>query len=367
MYIWQNKEWPKFSWDELLIANKLTHVRHEQGRLLGMMSCLGFDVKNTTILDSMTEDIMMSSEIEGISLNINDVRSSVAWQLGIENIGLPASDRYVEGVVEVMFDAVHKYQEKLTKERLFAWHTALFPRTNALYHITVGHWRQSEAPMQVISGRYGNEIIHYEAPPSADVPQMMNVFIEWLHEDHKIDPILIAAIAHLWFVTIHPFSDGNGRLSRTIMDMLLAKADKTPHRFYSMSAAIARNRKSYYDILEKTQKGNLNITEWLIWFLERLNDAIQRAMSLTDNILKKTVFWENHRHVAMNERQTKIVNMLWDGFEGKLTSGKWAKINKCSSDTALRDIQDLIQKGILVKNEEEGRSTNYQLRDCDLL
>lgn len=361
MYIWQNKEWPKFRWNEVQVANKLAQVRHEQGRLLGMMGMLGFDVKNTAILDSMTADIMMSSEIEGITLNADDVRSSVAWQLGIDNVGLPASDRYVEGVVEVMFDAVHNCNEIMTQERLFSWHTSLFPHPNALQHITVGRWRESSSPMQVVSGRYGNEKIHYEAPPSSEVPQMMNVFFEWLREEQQMDDILMAAIAHLWFVTIHPFSDGNGRLSRTIMDMLLAKADKTPHRFYSMSAAIARDKKNYYDILEKTQKGNLDITEWMLWFLERFNDAIERAMSLTDNILKKAAFWESHRHVAMNARQTKMVNMLWDGFEGKLTTGKWAKINKCSSDTALRDIQDLISKGVLVKNEGEGRSTNYKL------
>lgn len=361
MYIWQNKEWPKFRWNEVQVANKLAQVRHEQGRLLGMMGMLGFDVKNTAILDFMTADIMMSSEIEGITLNADDVRSSVAWQLGIDNVGLPASDRYVEGVVEVMFDAVHNCNEIMTQERLFSWHTSLFSHPNALQHITVGRWRESSSPMQVVSGRYGNEKIHYEAPPSSEVPQMMNVFFEWLREEQQMDDILMAAIAHLWFVTIHPFSDGNGRLSRTIMDMLLAKADKTPHRFYSMSAAIARDKKNYYDILEKTQKGNLDITEWMLWFLERFNDAIERAMSLTDNILKKAAFWESHRHVAMNARQTKMVNMLWDGFEGKLTTGKWAKINKCSSDTALRDIQDLISKGVLVKNEGEGRSTNYKL------
>ncbi len=335
------------------------HVRHEQGRLLGMMGMLGFDIKNSTMLDSMTSDIMMSSEIEGVTLNVNDVRSSIAWQLGLENVGLSTSDRYIEGVVEVMFDAIHNCQETLTQERLFAWHTALFPHTNTLKHITVGSWRMGESPMQVVSGRYGNEKIHYEAPSSQEVPQMMNDFLKWIQEEQHTDTLLMAAIAHLWFVTIHPFSDGNGRMSRTIMDMLLAKSDKTPYRFYSMSAAIACDRKNYYDILEKTQKGNLDITEWLIWFLERLDDAIRRAMNLVDNILKKATFWENHRHIAMNERQTKMINMLWDGFDGNLTSGKWAKINKCSSDTALRDIHDLIRKGILVKTEGDGRNTSY--------
>lgn len=359
MYIWQNKKWPTFRWNEREVNNKLLQVRHEQGRLLGMMGMLGFDVKNNTILDSMTSDIMMSSEIEGVTLNVNDVRSSIAWQLGLENIGLPTSDRYIEGVVEVMFDAIHNCQETLSQERLFAWHTALFPHSNKLHHITIGDWRKSESSMQVVSGRYGNEKVHYEAPPSQEVPQMMNDFLKWLQEEQHTDTLLMAAIAHLWFVTIHPFSDGNGRMSRTIMDMLLAKSDKTPYRFYSMSSAIARDRKNYYDILEKTQKGNLDITDWLLWFLERLDEAIRRAMNLVDNILRKATFWENHRHIPMNERQTKMINMLWDGFDGKLTSGKWAKINKCSSDTALRDIQDLIRKGILVKSEGEGRNTSY--------
>ncbi len=359
MYIWQNKNWPTFRWNEQEVTNKLLQVRHEQGRLLGMMGMLGFDIKNNAILDSMTSDIMMSSEIEGVTLNVNDVRSSIAWQLGLENIGLPTSDRYIEGVVEVMFDAIHNCQETLNQERLFAWHTALFPHSSKLHHITIGDWRKGEYPMQVVSGRYGNEKIHYEAPPSQEVPQMMNDFLKWLHEEQHTDTLLMAAIAHLWFVTIHPFSDGNGRMSRIIMVMLLAKSDKTPYRFYSMSAAIARDKKNYYDILERTQKGNLDITEWLIWFLERLDDAIRRAVNLVDNILKKVTFWENHRHIPMNERQTKMINMLWDGFDGKLTSGKWAKINKCSSDTALRDIQDLIRKGILVKSEGEGRNTSY--------
>ena len=356
MYIWQNKEWPNFHWNESKVANKLSQVKFEQGRLLGIMSMIGFDLKNVTILDAMTSDIVESSNIEGVTLNTEDVRSSIAWQLGLDNIGLPSSNRYIEGVVEVMFDAINNYQKSLTQKRLFSWHTSLFPNANTSKHITVGRWRDSALPMQVVSGRYGNEIVHYEAPSSNDVPNLMNTFLNWLQEEQDIDMIVKAAIAHLWFVTIHPFSDGNGRIARTI-----AKSDDTPHRFYSMSNIIGKKRKEYYNILEKTQKGNLDITEWLMWFLESLNDAIKDSLKLVEKVRKKSVFWENNRHIAMNERQTKMINMLWDHFEGNLTSSKWAKITKCSSDTALRDIQDLIHKGILIKNNSNGRSTSYRL------
>lgn len=361
MYIWQHKEWPAFRWDDRHIANMLAQVRLEQGRLLGMMSSLGFDVQNSAILDSMTADVVMSSEIEGITLNVDEVRSSIAWQLGMESIGVPASDRYVEGVVDVMFDAIHHYEEPLTQERLSGWHSALFPHGTGFTHITVGAWRRSSAPMQVVSGRYGHEKVHYQAPNSADVPKMMSQFIEWINDDYNTDAILKAAIAHLWFVTIHPFSDGNGRLSRTIMDMMLAQADGTSHRFYSMSSAIGHNRKAYYDVLERTQKGGLDITDWLVWFLNCLESAIKQAIAVVARTLKKASFWENHRQTSMNERQTRMINKLWDGFEGKLTTSKWAKITKCSPDTALRDIQDLIHKGILLKTAAGGRSTSYEL------
>ena len=323
-----------------------------------MADTLGFDVKSPVVLDAMTSDIIKSSEIEGIALNADDVRSSVAWQLGIERVGIPSSDRYIEGVVEVMFDAVHHYDELLTRERLFRWHSALFPNPSRLAHVTVGDWRQGD--MQVVSGRYGREKVHYEAPPGKEVPRMMKAFLLWLNTADT-DPVLKAAIAHLWFVSIHPFSDGNGRLARTITDMLLAKADATPYRFYSMSTQIALARKEYYDILEQTQKGSLDITAWLLWFLGRMGEAIDVAMEIIERTLSKASFWESHRHVAMNERQTKMVNMLWDGFEGKLTSSKWAKLNNCSADTALRDLQDLVAKGILVRTDAGCRSTGYDL------
>ena len=358
MYLWENKDWPKFQWDEQKINEILVRARHQEGRLLGMADMLGFDVKSPVVLDAMTSDIIKSSEIEGIALNADDVRSSVAWQLGVDCVGVPSSDRYIEGVVEVMFDAVHHYDEPLTQERLFKWHSALFPNPGRLAHVTVGDWRKGD--MQVVSGQYGKEKVHYEAPVGKDVPQMMLELMQCINISDT-DSVLKAAIAHLLFVSIHPFSDGNGRLARTITDMLLAKADATPYRFYSMSTQIALARKEYYNILEQTQKGSLDITAWLLWFLGRMETAISVAMETIERTLSKATFWENNRRVAMNERQTKIINMLWDGFEGKLTSSKWAKINKCSSDTALRDLQDLVAKGILVRTESGGRSTGYDL------
>lgn len=358
MYIWEHKNWPLFKWDEHKINELLVQVRYQQGKLMGIADTLGFDVKSPVILDAMTSDIIKSSEIEGIALNADDVRSSIAWQLGIDRIGVPSSDRYVEGVVEVMFDAVHHCDEPLSEERLFGWHRLLFPSPHRLSRITVGKWRYGDAPMQVVSGHYGREKVHYEAPASKAVPLMMKELLHWINEA-ETDSVLKAAIAHLWFVSIHPFSDGNGRLARTITDMLLAKADKSPYRFYSMSAQIALARKEYYDTLERTQKGALDITEWIVWFLNRLDKSINMAMETIGRTLHKATFWESNRHVSMNERQTKMINMLWDGFEGKLTSSIWAKINKCSPDTALRDIQDLVSKGILVRTEGGGRSTGY--------
>lgn len=360
MFTWENEKWPHFVWDEHQISELLLKVRHQQGKLLGMAETLGFDVKSPMVLDAMTANIITSSEIEGITLNADEVRSSVAWQLGIENVGIPASNRYIEGVVDVMFDAVHHYSEPLTIERLFGWHRALFSSVNRLAHITVGSWRQGE--MQVVSGRYGSEKVHFETPPANDVPKMMKELLQWINKEENVDAVLKAAIAHLWFVSIHPFSDGNGRLARTITDMLLARADDTPYRFYSMSAQVALQRRSYYNVLERTQKGELDISEWLLWFLERLNDAITTSMDTVVRTLHKASFWEAHRQTVMNERQTRMVNMLWDGFEGKLTSSKWAKINKCSTDTALRDLQDLVAKGILIRTDAGGRSTGYELK-----
>ncbi|MBO7134706.1 MAG: Fic family protein [Bacteroidales bacterium] len=359
MYIWQQKDFPNFTWDSQRVLQRLSEVKFCAGKLSGIMGTLGFEVKETAAMDSITSDIIMSSAIEGITLNRDDVRSSVAWQLGLDKAGIPASNQYIEGVVEVMLDAIKNCNEVLTKEKLFRWHTLLFPSPMRLERITVGAWRNSPLPMQVVSGRYGKEKVHYEAPDSSKVPEMMDVLLDYI-ANSSVDGILKAAIAHLWFVTIHPFGDGNGRLGRTIMDMLLARYDGTQNRFYSMSAAIAENRKAYYDVLERTQKGGLDISEWMLWFLDCLESAINKAIGVTNRTLQKAVFWSEHSEVVFNSRQIKIINMLWDGFDGKLQTGKWAKINRCSTDTALRDIQDLVSKGVL-KKESNGRSTEYVL------
>ena len=338
-YIWQQNKWPDFTWNDSKLSYKLGRVRSLQGKLVGKMSVLGFDLKNSVMLDALTADITKSSEIEGEILNIDQVRFSVARHLGIEIEGIPEADRYIDGVVQVMIDATQNYMQPLTDERLFNWHAALFPTgRSGAYKITVANWRQGSEPMQVISGAMGKEKIHQE-----------------------IDPVLKAAIAHFWFVTIHPFDDGNGRISRTITDLFLARADEMPHRFYSMSAEIRKQRKSYYDILEKSQKSGLDITNWLEWFLDCLKAALIHTEKMVSTVLQKAAFWDKHRLVSMNERQIKMVNLLWDGFNGKVTSSKWGKITKCSADTALRDIQDLIAKNVLRKTNEGGRSTNYEL------
>lgn len=362
IYIWQQNGWPDFTWDAARLSYKLGRVRSLQGKLVGKMSALGFDIRNSAILNALTTDITKSSEIEGEILNVDQVRSSVARHLGIEIEGLPEADRYVDGVVQVMMDATQNYMQPLTDERLFNWHAALFPTgRSGVYKITVADWRQGPEPMQVISGAVGKEKIHYQAPDSGDVPHQMKLFLEWANGNQQIDPVLKAAIAHLWFVTIHPFDDGNGRLSRTITDLFLARADEMPHRFYSMSAEIRKQRKTYYEMLEKTQKSGLDITDWIEWFLNCLEAALLGTERSVNAVLQKAAFWDKHRLVTMNERQIKMVNALWDGFDGKLTSSKWGKMTKCSPDTALRDIQDLINKGLLRKTDEGGRNTNYEL------
>ncbi|MEG2515019.1 MAG: Fic family protein, partial [Bacteroidaceae bacterium] len=282
--------------------------------------------------------------------------------LGIKIEGLPESDRYVDGIVQVMMDATQNYRQPLSDERLFNWHAALFPTgRSGIYPITVANWRQGVDPMLVVSGAMGKEKVHYRAPNSEDVPREMQHFLNWINGRQHIDPVLQAGIAHLWFVTIHPFDDGNGRIARTITDLFLARADEMPHRFYSMSSEIRKQRKAYYDILEKTQKGGLDITAWLKWFLSCLESALIETAQSVSNVLSKSDFWEKHRLVSMNERQKKMINILFDGFDGKLTSSKWGKMTKCSPDSALRDIQDLISKNILQKTDEGGRSTNYEL------
>lgn len=363
VYIWQQPTWPVFIWNDTKLINLLSEVRHLEGRIMGMMDGLGFEVRNRTSLDFMTEDVLRSCEIEGELLNPDRVRSSIARHLGIDTEGLPIPDHYTEGVVQVMLDAVRNHADPLTHERLFNWHAALFPTgRSGMYPITVAAYRKGIEPMQVVSGAMGKEKVHYEAPSSEAVPSMMEEFLAWINGDNGIDPVLKAAIAHLWFVAIHPFDDGNGRLARTITDMLLAKADGMPHRFYSMSAEILRERKSYYEVLETTTTGTMDITLWFEWFLQTLRSAILRSEETVKRVMQKSSFWQRYREVPMNERQIKIINMLWDGFDGKLTTSKWAKIAKTSQATALRDITDLLDKGILVVANEGGRSTNYLLR-----
>lgn len=364
MYIWQQPTWAEFTWDNEKLITILSEVRNLEGRVLGLMSGLGFSVQNTTSLDVMVEDVLRSSEIEGELLNADRVRSSIARHLGLSTEGLPEPDHYTEGVVQVMLDAVRSSNKPLTHERLFNWHAALFPTgRSGMYPITVAAYRVGIEPMQVVSGAMGREKVHYEAPPSDVVPSMMDEFLDWVNGEQNIDPILKAAIAHLWFVAIHPFDDGNGRITRTITDMLLTKADGMPHRFYSMSAEILRDRKGYYDALEKTTTDTMDITVWIEWFLQTLRSAILSSESTVKRVVAKSSFWQRNREVAMNERQIKVINMLWDGFDGKLNTSKWAKITKTSQATALRDISDLVDKGVLVVANEGGRSTNYLLKE----
>lgn len=365
IYIWQYPEWPSFTWNDSRLISLLSEVRNLEGKIQGMMDGLGFNVQSMTALNVMTEDVLRSNEIEGVILNSDKVRSSIARHLGIDTAGLPQPDHYTEGVVQIMMDAVTNCNKPLTPERLFNWHAALFPTgRSGMYPITVGAYRTGGEPMQIVSGAMGKEKVHYEAPPSDVVPDMMTDFLTWINSDNTvIDPVLKAAVAHLWFVAIHPFDDGNGRLTRTITDMQLAKADGFPLRFYSMSAEILREKKAYYEILEHTTGNSTDITEWLEWFLNTMKSSILRAKETVKRVVCKSSFWQRHREIPMNERQVRVVNMLWDGFTGKLTSSKWAKITKTSQATALRDITDLIEKGILTAAADGGRSSNYLLKD----
>ena len=361
LYIWQLKDWSNFRWDADAILDPLIKLSQLHGLLNGRMSMLGFNEKNRSLLSAMTEELISSSEIEGVFLNPNSVRSSIARRLGLEDDGLLVEDHYIDGLVDVMLDALRNCQGPLTDERLFAWHAALFPLgRSGMHKITVADWRKGPEPMQVVSGAMGHEKIHYEAPASTDVPKEMTQFLEW-YNNATLSPFIMAAIAHLWFVTIYPFDDGNGRISRTLADMSLARLDEDSARYYSLSAEINRNKKAYYDILEKTQKGNLDITEWLLWFFECLGNAIGRTSGIIGHTLQKAEYWDKFRNVDINERQRKVLNRLWDRFDGKLTSSNWAKICHCSQDTALRDINDLISKGMLRNSGERGRSSNYML------
>lgn len=363
MYIWEQISWPSLTWDEGSLAAPLAAARHEQGKLLGKMEAVGFDLREEAMLQTLTQDVVKTSEIEGENLDTQQVRSSIARRLGIDIGALPPIDRNVEGIVDVMLDATGKYQEPVTADRLFAWHGALFPTgRSGLSKIRVGDWRDDAGgPMQVISGAYGRERIHFSAPPADRVSGEMAGFLDWLNAPSETDPVIKASVAHFWFVTIHPFEDGNGRIARAIADLALARSEGTPHRYYSMSAQIQKERKAYYDLLEKTQKGDLDITSWILWFLASLRHAIQEAETTVANVLAKARFWDRASQFALNERQIKMLNRLLDGFEGKLTSSKWAKIADCSQDTAGRDIVALVDLGLLKRGEGGGRNTHYEI------
>jgi len=363
IYIYQQKNWPLFTWRAEELLAKLAETRHMQGKLMGKMEALGFSVQDEASLETLTLDVLKSTEIEGELLKPDQVRSSIARHLGMDISGLVESDRNVDGVVEMMLDAVQQNKKPLSAKRLFDWQAALFPMgRSGMHKITVGGWRKDETgPMQVVSGALGKEKLHYQAPGAEVVGKEMREFINWFNSKTDLDPVIKSAIAHLWFVTIHPFDDGNGRIARAIADMQLARADGGTQRFYSMSAQLRKVRTGYYDILEKTQKGSLDITDWLLWFLECLLGALKAADGTLANVLFKAKFWEKHSSTALNERQRLMLNKLLDGFDGKLTSPKWAKITKRSEDTALRDIQDLIKKGILHKSEDGSKNTSYEL------
>ncbi|MDR3237333.1 MAG: Fic family protein [Spirochaetia bacterium] len=362
-FIYKHRDWPNFFWDNKTLLNILTEVRNLQGKILGRMQSLGFELRNEAMLDTLTLDIIKSTEIEGIHLDTEQVRSSIARRLGLEIAGTVESDRNVDGVVDMMLDATQHYNHPLTAERLFGWHAALFSEgRSGMYKITVAKWRtDSTGPMQVVSGAMGKEKVHFQAPNAVFVEKEMSQFIHWFNSETKIEPVIKAAVAHLWFITIHPFDDGNGRIARALTDMLLARSDNSPQRFYSMSAQIRIERKQYYEILERTQKESLDITPWLTWFFNTMKNAIDTTGITLSKILNKAGFWNKHLNTPINERQRLMLNKLLDGFDGKLTTSKWAKITKCSTDTSLRDIQDLITKGILQKEDAGGRSTSYEM------
>jgi Fic family protein len=362
-YIHQLSHWPKFQWNQNNLAEQLAAVRHRQGRLIGRMEGLGFPLRSEAMLQTLTQDVLKSSEIEGEILDHDQVRSSIARRLGMDIGALAPADRYVDGVVEMMLDATQHFEKPLTSERLFGWHAALFPTgRSGLSRIVVGAWRNDTlGPMQVVSGPTGHERVHYEAPAAAQLNEEMKVFLDWFNAAPSIDPVLKAGVAHLWFVTIHPFDDGNGRIARAIADMALARSEDSSQRFYSMSAQIQQERNAYYDMLEATQKGALEITPWLKWFLGCLDRAFDRAGNELANVFRKARFWEKHAGAPINDRQRDMLNRLLNGFEGILTSSKWAALAACSQDTALRDIEGLVQQGILIRDAGGGRSTSYSL------
>ena len=363
LYIHQRPDWPRLHWRSDVLTDQLAAVRHRQGRLLGRMADLGFDLVNEAVLNTLTDDVVKSSEIEGETLNADQVLSSVARRLGLETGGIAHPGRNVEGIVELMLDATTNYAEPVTTERLCGWQASIFPSgRSALRRITVGQLRNdATGPMQVVSGPLGRERVRYEAPAAERLDHEMDAFLDWFNAPPDGDQVLRAGVAHLWFVTIHPFEDGNGRLARAITDMALARSEDSPRRFYSLSSEIRAQRSDYYLTLEKTQKGDTDITTWLVWFLTCMDLAIERSEASLAATLAKARYWQHIAHHPLNPRQHAMVNRLLDGFQGNLTTSKWAKITKCSHDTALRDITDLMERGILTRNPPRGRSTSYSL------
>ena len=365
-YIWQAGDWPNWRFDLAALAGPLAEVSRAQGLLMGRLADVGLALRDQASLAALTEDVVRTSEIEGEQLNVESVRSSIARRLGVDIGALAPVDRHVEGVVEMVLDATANCEAPVTRERLFGWHAALFPTGySGLSKIRVGGWRDdASGPMQVVSGPIGRQRVHFEAPPAERLEVETSRFLDWVNGASNDPTLLRAGLCHLWFVTLHPFDDGNGRIARAIGDLLLARADGSPQRFYSLSAQIQRERKAYYDILEQTRKRSLDVTEWLAWFLDTLHRAVDQAQQTLDAVLTKTRFWQRWVTTPLNERQVKLLNKLLDGFEGKLTSSKWAAIAECSADTALRDINDLLARGLLRKSDAGGRSTRYVLVDA---
>ncbi|WP_066735365.1 Fic family protein [Cupriavidus sp. D384] len=365
-YIWQAPDWPAWRYDLSALATPLAEVSHAQGLLLGRLSDLGMGQRDQVCLAALTDDVVKTSEIEGEHLSVHSVRSSIARRLGVDIGALAPVDRHVEGIVELVLDATANSQAPVTQARLFGWHAALFPTGySGLSSINVAQWRDDAAgPMQVVSGPLHRQRVHFEAPPAGRLPAETGRFLDWVNATPAEPPLIRAGLAHLWFVTLHPFDDGNGRIARAIGDLMLARADGSSQRFYSLSAQIQRERNAYYDILERTQKNSMDVTPWLAWFFDTLLRAVQQAHATLDDVLGKARFWRHWGMQALNARQVKVLNRLLDGFEGKLTSSKWAAIAKCSADTALRDINDLVERGALRKSPGGGRSTSYALNDA---
>lgn len=364
-YIWQSNDWPTWHFDLAALAVPMAEVSRAQGLLLGRLADVGMDLRDLASLAALTEDVVKTSEIEGEHLDVESVRSSIARRLGVDIGALAQIDRHVDGVVEMVLDATANCHAPVSRERLFGWHAALFPTGySGLSRIKVGGWRDDAGgPMQVVSGPLGRQRVHFQAPPASRLEAEISGFLDWVNGASNEPPLLKAGLGHLWFVTLHPFDDGNGRMGRAIGDLLLARADGSPQRFYSLSAQIQRERKAYYNILERTQRQSMDVTEWLAWFLNTLQRAVDQAQHTLDSVLNRTRFWQRWATTPLNKRQVKLINSLLDGFEGKLTTSKWAVIAKCSADTALRDINDLLALGVLRKMDAGGRSTGYELNN----